>query len=183
MSDTLHHTHLTPTQQGAVSRRMRFLADINAKAYKPKVIPIVCIDKVQPVPVVEDSEYGPRIKSEDELAFGPIIHKREPEPKHPGIKLIIRIVAGFYELSVTDLISARRTAVIVRPRQVAMYLSKTLTLKSLPEIGRQFGWRDHTTVLHAVRKIEGLVRMDDRLADEIEVLKLHIRQAVLNGTV
>jgi chromosomal replication initiator protein len=59
----------------------------------------------------------------------------------------------------------------VLPRQVAMYLAKTLTLRSLPEIGRRFGGRDHTTVLHAVRKIESLVGNDNVLAEEIELLK------------
>jgi chromosomal replication initiator protein len=68
-------------------------------------------------------------------------------------------------------LSSRRTANVVRPRQIAMYLAKVLTLRSLPEIGRRFGGRDHTTVLHAVRKIEGLVNGDRGLADEIEVLK------------
>ena len=70
-----------------------------------------------------------------------------------------------------DLLSSRRTANVVRPRQVAMYLAKTLTLRSLPEIGRRFGGRDHTTVLHAVRKIETLAGNDSALADEIETLK------------
>ena len=65
---------------------------------------------------------------------------------------------------------------MVRPRQVAMYLAKTLTLRSLPEIGRRFGGRDHTTVLHAVRKIEGLVGNDAMLADEIEVLKRQLQE-------
>ena len=65
---------------------------------------------------------------------------------------------------------------MVRPRQVAMYLAKTLTLRSLPEIGRRFGGRDHTTVLHAVRKIEGLVGNDTMLADEIEVLKRQLQE-------
>jgi chromosomal replication initiator protein len=65
---------------------------------------------------------------------------------------------------------------VVRPRQVAMYLAKTLTLRSLPEIGRRFGGRDHTTVLHAVRKIEGLVGNDAMLADEIEVLKRQLQE-------
>jgi chromosomal replication initiator protein len=60
---------------------------------------------------------------------------------------------------------------VVRPRQIAMYLAKTLTLRSLPEIGRRFGGRDHTTVLHAVRKIEGLVGNDNMLAEEVELLK------------
>ena len=59
----------------------------------------------------------------------------------------------------------------MRPRQIAMYLAKTLTLRSLPEIGRRFGGRDHTTVLHAVRKIENLVGNDNVLAEEIELLK------------
>jgi chromosomal replication initiator protein len=57
-----------------------------------------------------------------------------------------------------------------------MYLAKTLTLRSLPEIGRRFGGRDHTTVLHAVRKIEGLVGNDNALADEIEVLKRQLQE-------
>ena len=60
---------------------------------------------------------------------------------------------------------------IVRPRQIAMYLAKILTPRSLPEIGRRFGGRDHTTVLHAVRKIEGMVSDDQKLAREIELLK------------
>jgi chromosomal replication initiator protein len=64
----------------------------------------------------------------------------------------------------------------VRPRQVAMYLAKTLTLRSLPEIGRRFGGRDHTTVLHAVRKIENLVSTDTALAEEIELLKRQLQE-------
>jgi chromosomal replication initiator protein len=73
-------------------------------------------------------------------------------------------------------LSSRRTANVVRPRQVAMYLSKVMTPRSLPEIGRRFGGRDHTTVLHAVRKIEGLVGNDTMLADEIEVLKRQLQE-------
>ena len=60
---------------------------------------------------------------------------------------------------------------MVRPRQIAMYLSKLLTPRSLPEIGRQFGGRDHTTVLHAVRKITGLVTTDATLSEEIELFE------------
>ena len=96
---------------------------------------------------------------------------RPQEPKRVKIEDIQRIVARQYSVSRADLLSSRRTANVVRPRQVAMYLSKVLTLRSLPEIGRRFGGRDHTTVLHAVRKIEGLVGNDAMLADEIEVLK------------
>ena len=75
---------------------------------------------------------------------------RPQEPKRVKIEDIQRIVARQYNVSRADLLSSRRTANVVRPRQVAMYLAKTLTLRSLPEIGRRFGGRDHTTVLHAV---------------------------------
>jgi chromosomal replication initiator protein len=96
---------------------------------------------------------------------------RPQEPKRVKIEDIQRVVARQYNVSRSDLLSSRRTANVVRPRQVAMYLSKVLTLRSLPEIGRRFGGRDHTTVLHAVRKIEGMVGNDTALADEIDLLK------------
>ena len=96
---------------------------------------------------------------------------RPQEPKRVKIEDIQRVVARQYNVSRADLLSSRRTANVVRPRQIAMYLAKTLTLRSLPEIGRRFGGRDHTTVLHAVRKIEGLVDNDNVLAEEIELLK------------
>jgi chromosomal replication initiator protein len=96
---------------------------------------------------------------------------RPAEPKRVRIEDIQRVVARQYNVSRADLLSSRRTAHVVRPRQVAMYLAKVLTLRSLPEIGRRFGGRDHTTVLHAVRKIETLAGNDSVLADEIETLK------------
>ncbi len=101
---------------------------------------------------------------------------RPSEPKRIKIEDIQRIVARQYNVSRSDLLSSRRTANVVRPRQVAMYLAKTLTLRSLPEIGRRFGGRDHTTVLHAVRKIEGLVSKDTTLSDEVESLKRQLQE-------
>jgi len=100
---------------------------------------------------------------------------RPQEPKRIKIEEIQRIVARQYNVSRADLLSSRRTANVVRPRQVAMYLAKQLTLRSLPEIGRRFGGRDHTTVLHAVRKIENLVNIDTSLAEEIEILKRQLQ--------
>ena len=101
---------------------------------------------------------------------------RPAEPKRVRIEDIQRIVARQYNVSRSDLLSSRRTANVVRPRQVAMYLSKILTLRSLPEIGRRFGGRDHTTVLHAVRKIEALTGNDTALAEEIEALKRQLQE-------
>lgn len=96
---------------------------------------------------------------------------RARETRRPKIEDIQRVTSQHYGVSRQDLVSARRTRVIVRPRQIAMYLSKTLTPRSLPEIGRRFGNRDHTTVLHAVRKIEELAASDHQMAEDIETLK------------
>jgi chromosomal replication initiator protein len=96
---------------------------------------------------------------------------RNHEPKRVKIDDIQKLVASHYNISRADILSSRRTANVVRPRQIAMYLSKVLTLRSLPEIGRRFGGRDHTTVLHAVRKVEELSSKDKSLAEVIELLK------------
>jgi len=96
---------------------------------------------------------------------------RTREPKRVKIEDIQKLVATHFNVSRADILSSRRTANVVRPRQIAMYLAKVLTLRSLPEIGRRFGGRDHTTVLHAVRKIEALSGTDGTLHEEIELLK------------
>lgn len=91
--------------------------------------------------------------------------------KKVTIDQIIRKVADHYTLRMTDILGPRRARSIARPRQVAMYLAKSLTTKSLPEIGRRFGNRDHTTVIHAVRKIEELVQTDNQIAEDVELLR------------
>ncbi|MDQ2633402.1 MAG: chromosomal replication initiator protein DnaA [Pseudomonadota bacterium] len=96
---------------------------------------------------------------------------RSGEPKRVRIEDIQRVVARHYNVSKTELLSNRRTRTIVKPRQIAMYLAKVMTPRSLPEIGRRFGGRDHTTVLHAVRKIEDLSGNDNTLAQELELLR------------
>lgn len=101
---------------------------------------------------------------------------RHREPRRVKIEDIQRLVANHYNVSRADILSSRRTATVVRPRQIAMYLAKSLTLRSLPEIGRRFGGRDHTTVLHAVRKIEGMVTTDQELAGEIDHLKRMLQE-------
>ncbi len=83
---------------------------------------------------------------------------------------IQRRVSEHYNLKLSDMHSARRSRNVARPRQVAMYLSKQLTARSLPEIGRKFGGRDHTTVMHAVRKIEELMDDDASFAQDVDVL-------------
>ena len=80
-------------------------------------------------------------------------------------------VAAHFNIRLADMHSARRARSIARPRQVAMYLAKQLTSRSLPEIGRKFGGRDHTTVMHAVRKVEELRDTDASFAEDLELLK------------
>jgi chromosomal replication initiator protein len=84
---------------------------------------------------------------------------------------IQRKVAEHYNIRMTDMHSARRARNVARPRQVAMYLAKQLTARSLPEIGRKFGGRDHTTVMHAVRKIEELIADDAQIAQDVEIVR------------
>lgn len=84
---------------------------------------------------------------------------------------IQRKVAEHYNLRLTDMHSARRARNVARPRQVAMYLAKQLTARSLPEIGRKFGGRDHTTVMHAVRKVEELIADDAQIAQDVDVVR------------
>ncbi|HEV7368432.1 chromosomal replication initiator protein DnaA [Arenibaculum sp.] len=80
-------------------------------------------------------------------------------------------VAEHYNIRLSDMSSARRARAVARPRQVAMYLAKQLTQRSLPEIGRKFGGRDHTTVMHAVRKVEELVSTDASFSEDVELLR------------
>ncbi|WP_246529349.1 chromosomal replication initiator protein DnaA [Microvirga zambiensis] len=109
-----------------------------------------------------------------EIAIRDLVRNREP--KRVKIEDIQKLVASRYNVSRSDILSERRTAAVVRPRQIAMYLSKVLTLRSLPEIGRRFGGRDHTTVLHAVRKIEKALGEDHALSDEVELLKRMLQE-------
>jgi chromosomal replication initiator protein len=84
---------------------------------------------------------------------------------------IIRKVADHYNLRMTDILSPRRARSVARPRQIAMYFAKKLTSKSLPEIGRSFGGRDHTTVMHGVKRIEELCAVDNQIAEDVELLR------------
>jgi chromosomal replication initiator protein len=87
------------------------------------------------------------------------------------IEEIQRKVAEHYNIRLSDMIGPKRLRNIARPRQVAMYLAKQLTPRSLPEIGRRFGGRDHTTIMHGVRKIEELMSTDSQLTDDLNLLK------------
>lgn len=87
------------------------------------------------------------------------------------IEEIQRKVSEHYNIRLSDMIGPRRMRTLARPRQIAMYLAKQLTSRSLPEIGRRFGGRDHTTVMHGVRKIEELKTLDNQISEDLELLR------------
>jgi chromosomal replication initiator protein len=87
------------------------------------------------------------------------------------IEEIQRRVAEHYNVRLSDLIGPKRVRTIARPRQIAMYLAKQMTPRSLPEIGRRFGGRDHTTIMHGVRRIEELMQADSQLSDDLQLLR------------
>lgn len=93
----------------------------------------------------------------------------------PTIQKIQKIVAGFYNIKISDLASANRTRSIARPRQIAMYLSKILTSESLPKIGKEFGGKNHATVIHSVKLIQELMNSDNKMLQEVKSLEEKIR--------
>jgi chromosomal replication initiator protein len=88
-----------------------------------------------------------------------------------SIEEIQRRVADHFNIRVADLVGPKRVRSFARPRQVAMYLAKTMTSRSLPDIGRRFGGRDHTTVLHGVRRITELKGEDAQVAEDLAALR------------
>jgi chromosomal replication initiator protein len=92
------------------------------------------------------------------------------DPGRIKIDDILKIVGRHFNVAKADLLSPRRARAVVVPRQIGMYLAKKLTSRSLPEIGRRFGGRDHSTVLHAVRKIDEQVRIDEKMAKDVALL-------------
>jgi len=90
------------------------------------------------------------------------------------IDSIQSIVCKFFKISKNEMLSSRRSRYLVRPRQTAIYLTKILTSKSLPEIGREFSNRDHTTIIHSVKTIEKLMEKDEEMTNNVNKLKNQI---------
>lgn len=98
--------------------------------------------------------------------------EKDPEPATPPkVSDVQRVVCRYFGITSVELTSRRRFDKIVKPRQIAMYLSSKLTRRSLPEIGRRFTGMDHTTVLHAVRRIESLCLTDWKIAHDVAHLE------------
>jgi hypothetical protein len=103
--------------------------------------------------------------------------KPEPKPQLIRVAGVIKATAAAYGVTQKEIVGIRRIKSIIEPRQVAMYLAHTLTKCSLPEIGRRFGGKDHTTVLHAVRKIREAIKADAELAARVEAIRRSLTPA------
>lgn len=123
-----------------------------------EVAPVVTVAPLRHLKLItaNRAKFWPTARTSHE--FWPV----DETPQRPSIERIQREVAAHYKMTRAELLSRRRGAKIVFARQVAVYLSKTFTLRSLPEIGRRFNGRDHTTILHSIRKIARLLTLDDQ---------------------
>jgi hypothetical protein len=161
MLQDLHRAHL--------ERRRRF--DAAVPKPQPAAAPVV----VAPPPLPPTPEYRPRWRWLSHRWVSPDCQEAVKAPELPEARTTIADVTAavcrYYGISEIEIKSKRRTKVVAHQRQVAMYLAKELTLKSLPEIGRRFGGRDHTTILHGVRRITGLLPHNPKLAAEIDEIK------------
>ena len=141
----------------------------SARSQRVEVPPVIELKPpVQTWPERQIQLYQPWFSIEDEV-----------EPKlanPPSMGAIQRICAAYYSITLTELLSDRRMMNLVRARQVAIFLCKEFTLRSMPEIGRRFSGRDHTTVLHAIRKIARLSSEDNDMADDLAKLRQLIRE-------
>lgn len=135
------------------------------------------IPEPEPEPIPEPVEL-PNPRGGQRTAFQKWIESFEPIPqinKYPTVHSIKRCVAEQFKVPVMDLESSRRTAKIAFARQVAMYLIKELTPRSFPDIGRKFGNRDHSTAMHACRKISDMIAADQEFAGVISMLAAKVQ--------
>lgn len=168
----IHVNDLTPTAREAVERREAFRASIAAKA--AELADRKTRDALAAIQVA--AVEAPLCREPDVFVVGPDAEANAPSPNwfvvlasdprpgdYPTIREIQLAVCKHFGVSMTDLLSPRRTANVARPRQIAFYLCKTLTLHSLPQLGRRFGGRDHSTIHHGVAKITLLLESDEGL--------------------
>lgn len=167
----------TPSETKYAKRHRDFHASISAKATKNSA-PVAAryVPKqyaINPAPFWRDMWFYDLVRCGETYVPGERIRQRF------DVRQIQRVVASFYGVKLSDMVSSRRTGEIIMPRHVAVYLAKELTSKSLPEIGMRFGGRDHTTILFAVRKIARLVKIFPELASDLATIKFRIKDETL----
>lgn len=162
--------NLTPTQrellEAATARRQRFDAAAQRAKQQPapsKSEPVIALAPSNLTPIPEGAIQVPW--SDEIIPFSVTVHKIQKA-----------VIKEYRTLTMVDMRSSRRDKNTVRPRQIAMYLAKKMTGKSLPGIGRDFGGRDHTTVCHAIKTIGNMMNQDPEFAARVEAIKARIER-------
>jgi hypothetical protein len=187
--DQLHQEHLArrkryfqPLEQSASQHRPAPIQTPPRRS--PNVVSIATVPNAaaeHPVPRVIDAVEFSRWGVVPQVVIAIVPEAPGEFRVYPTVAMVIRVCAEHFGIPKATIISPVRTAPVVRARQVAMYVAKSLTKNSLPEIGRRFSGRDHTTVLHAVRKIEWLIKCDLELAASVEAIKASVHSFVIDA--
>lgn len=138
---------------------------------------------VRPKPVMKPKEPDPNYPPFNiqtlhyhQMWFFDLVTERLPGSEAmPQVSTIMHATCLHFGVSRTDMLSARRDQSIAIPRMVGMYLARTLSLKSFPEIGRRFGRRDHTTIMHGVRRVEEMLKADEQIIASVAAIKASLR--------
>ncbi|MCK1541422.1 hypothetical protein IVB12_05375 [Bradyrhizobium sp. 179] len=175
------YMRMTP-QQRIAERKMRRQNFFGQRPPKPNTATLIVVPPADPI----DPAIRIWIEAKKETFAQPwchcmwffdlIVRSQQPthslpKPRFARIEMIQRVLVKYYGITLAELLSHRRTQNIVRPRQKGFFLAKVLSNKSLPEIGRRFGGRDHTTVLHGIRQVEAKMASDPAFAAEVAELR------------
>lgn len=172
---TLHQPKLTPELQRQHAAHLQRRSAIKKREpLQTLVASIECLPA--PVPDAPPAPEDDWVERQRRLWFRMIADLGPVSLAATFVSEIQRATARHYGIDLNDMLSRRKTADVVLPRQVAMYIAKSITRRSLPEIGRRFDGRDHTTVLHAVNKIERLMCSDPELVAAIESIKVSLME-------
>lgn len=139
------------------------LTRLRADQPRPSLAPIIQLRQA-PKPFAHD-------KGWEDMWFWDLITNHSKEPRQYRIREIQDAACQYFDVSIDDMLSGRRTTAISYPRQVAMYLCRKLTPHGFAEIGRRFGGRDHTTVIHAVQKITGLYGFEPKTSCDVNSVR------------
>jgi hypothetical protein len=163
----------TPSQTKYAQRHRDFHASISARA--SSITPQVNAPYVPRYHAINPVPYWRQMWFYGLVCFGETYVPGPTRTKRVDIRKIQEIVAKHYDVKLSDILSNRRTADVIMPRHVAMYLAKELTGKSLPELGKRFAGRDHTTILSAIQKITRMIKIYPELATTVAAISLSIK--------
>lgn len=165
---------LARAQRAATMRRHARVPPPDPQPQRPAPVAVVA-PAPRPWPVDENSVI--ELPNFLALRYPGVPNPEIEATRSPSVQSIIAACADYFGVDFCDVVSVRRTGNVMKPRQIAMYLCKKLTPRSLPDIGRRFGPRDHTTILHGVKKITGLVATDHVLAGDVAAIEAKIAGA------